>query len=566
MNNSNESFLDIIEEAKDGRLQLPKFQREFKWTTNQVKSLYDSLRKDYPVGSMLLLSSDAEVDFEPRAYEGIHIKKDQSLRRLTLDGQQRITAGLILIYGTGSTKYFLDIRQLQAMIEEKNIDLNDPERIREFCLDFDETDGYIVSQRKKKIDYPKLLHQDDLLFLGYLKDNHTFTQAINNYMNIDNRDLLLNVVLTNFVMQKSIQIPITTLDQKENLLAITRIYTTLNTTGKKLTPIEIVKACLYAHDIDLSNEIETYHGASHYLDIIDPIGEMLLQTIALLANKSPKKSLFPKTITFDIFKKNYDKALDQLDQVGKFLTDDLNLGLDQTKELLPYDSIIAPMAVVFSKTTLNKKSKEKITHWLIGSALNQRYQEGVHNKQSSDVNDMIEWIKEDDDALKPKWLSNTRIPVSIKNASPTGALGKLVKVLISMGESIDIKTGTKIGFYSGAKEIPKEMFCWDKRFCEQKIKGWGEADKHNLIFNQYSVSLDTKKQLNNKDHTSLAKMLKNDPKAAEKMFFSEECVKLLSKDKIEKIDFEKLINARFQIVIDKLKEFGFSLSKEDDIS
>ena len=82
MNNSNESFLDVVDEAMDGRLQLPSFQRDYKWHTNQVAALYDSLRKKYPVGSMLLLSSDAEVDFEPRAYEGIDIKKDQSLRRL----------------------------------------------------------------------------------------------------------------------------------------------------------------------------------------------------------------------------------------------------------------------------------------------------------------------------------------------------------------------------------------------------------------------------------------------------------------------------------------------------
>ena len=84
MNNSNESFLDVVDEAMDGRLQLPSFQRDYKWHTNQVAALYDSLRKKYPVGSMLLLSSDAKVNFDPRVFEGVDKRKKNNCYRLPI--------------------------------------------------------------------------------------------------------------------------------------------------------------------------------------------------------------------------------------------------------------------------------------------------------------------------------------------------------------------------------------------------------------------------------------------------------------------------------------------------
>ena len=38
MKSSNEPFIDLVKEARDGSLQLPAFQRDFKWSrSNQER-------------------------------------------------------------------------------------------------------------------------------------------------------------------------------------------------------------------------------------------------------------------------------------------------------------------------------------------------------------------------------------------------------------------------------------------------------------------------------------------------------------------------------------------------
>lgn len=45
---------DLVELAWDGRIRVPHFQRDFKWTRQDVIRLFDSILRRYPIGSLLL--------------------------------------------------------------------------------------------------------------------------------------------------------------------------------------------------------------------------------------------------------------------------------------------------------------------------------------------------------------------------------------------------------------------------------------------------------------------------------------------------------------------------------
>ncbi len=83
------SVSDLVDSAFRGRLNLPVFQRDFKWTRDQVKNLIDSLLRGYPIGAFLIWDND----------EYSYARADSRLRRADwlVDGQQRLTA-LCLIY------------------------------------------------------------------------------------------------------------------------------------------------------------------------------------------------------------------------------------------------------------------------------------------------------------------------------------------------------------------------------------------------------------------------------------------------------------------------------------
>lgn len=52
---------DILEEIAQGKVRVPKFQRPFFWKPSDMLSLFDSIYKEYPIGSLLLWESTSDV-------------------------------------------------------------------------------------------------------------------------------------------------------------------------------------------------------------------------------------------------------------------------------------------------------------------------------------------------------------------------------------------------------------------------------------------------------------------------------------------------------------------------
>ena len=47
------SLTHLIEEIKHGKIALPDIQRPFVWSSTQVRDLFDSLYRGYPVGTLM---------------------------------------------------------------------------------------------------------------------------------------------------------------------------------------------------------------------------------------------------------------------------------------------------------------------------------------------------------------------------------------------------------------------------------------------------------------------------------------------------------------------------------
>ena len=81
---------DLIELAKRGRLRVPHFQRAFIWDEEDVRLLFDSIWRGFPIGTLLLWSRSAppdKVSFGP-----VTIDAEATDGALwVVDGQQRVT-------------------------------------------------------------------------------------------------------------------------------------------------------------------------------------------------------------------------------------------------------------------------------------------------------------------------------------------------------------------------------------------------------------------------------------------------------------------------------------------
>lgn len=98
----------IVELVQKGQVRVPSFQRDFRWGREDVKRLFDSIIKGYPIGSLLLWVRPApEMDIAVGRLRLHAPALDKAL--WVVDGQQRITslANVLLPVGQHDERFSL---------------------------------------------------------------------------------------------------------------------------------------------------------------------------------------------------------------------------------------------------------------------------------------------------------------------------------------------------------------------------------------------------------------------------------------------------------------------------
>lgn len=113
---------EVVHDIHEKKYLLPSIQREFVWSTEQIKMLFDSLMRDYPISSFLFWKVPKEKVSEFKFYEFLrdfHQRKNRHNPKANvmgnndimavLDGQQRLTS--LYIGLKGSYAYKLSYRR-----------------------------------------------------------------------------------------------------------------------------------------------------------------------------------------------------------------------------------------------------------------------------------------------------------------------------------------------------------------------------------------------------------------------------------------------------------------------
>ena len=113
---------DYLRWTTSGKIQLPDFQRGYKWEDERIRQLLVTVLRGHPMGVVMLLKSGSDqLRFKPRAVEGANVPDGVEADALLLDGQQRLTSLTQALTGTGvvatmdsrgkrmSRRYYVDI-------------------------------------------------------------------------------------------------------------------------------------------------------------------------------------------------------------------------------------------------------------------------------------------------------------------------------------------------------------------------------------------------------------------------------------------------------------------------
>ena len=82
---------ELLKEVGAGRIRIPRFQRPFIWTPPKILYLLDSIRRRYPLGSLLFWDTDQKMNSMDRIGDHALPPAREGITSYVLDGQQRLS-------------------------------------------------------------------------------------------------------------------------------------------------------------------------------------------------------------------------------------------------------------------------------------------------------------------------------------------------------------------------------------------------------------------------------------------------------------------------------------------
>lgn len=165
---TDNGIITYLDNLLNKKYQIPTFQREVVWEKENVKKLWDSIYKFYPLGSILVWRTNVKLQ-NHRTIGGHIISDDFSTNeyKYILDGQQRTTSLLTSLYG-GRIKNkdnFDPVLYIDLTVEQ--VDEIDDESYKKRFLFWDEIDdrnGELMANtgRKRRYDQGLIIKIQDI--------------------------------------------------------------------------------------------------------------------------------------------------------------------------------------------------------------------------------------------------------------------------------------------------------------------------------------------------------------------------------------------------------------------
>lgn len=218
----------LVDSIRRGEIRLPKFQRPFVWDRDDMLDLWDSIYNGYPIGSVLLWHSSERLKSE-REINGFAVEQglptDTYPTDYLLDGQQRLTTVCGALYWDGK-------------------DLNS-----QWAIHFDlETEKFVYAKRSEQINlFPlnKLLSTSD-----FIKQCMKFESSAASKRYYAAAEKLLRAV-------KDYKVAVVKIGDL-TITEVAPIFERINSTGRKLTMVDLMRAATWKGGFDLSQRIAEF--------------------------------------------------------------------------------------------------------------------------------------------------------------------------------------------------------------------------------------------------------------------------------------------------------------------
>lgn len=422
------SLSDILRDIKNGKIQLPDFQRGWVWDDDHIQDLLVSIARSFPVGAVMLLESGGEVRFQTRPVEGLENEIDLNIppEKLILDGQQRLTTltqaiALTSPVNTRTSKgksikrhYYFNIKHA----------IESPHALDEAIVAVDEN-------RQKRINFGRDVKLDlstrelECRQLYFPCDQvmnsdaweETLYEISPEYIKIymDFRKQILNAF-------RNYQIPVIELKKETSKEAVCLVFEKVNTGGVSLSVFELVTASYAADGYNLRDD---WYGsdirkkesrkerlerepmlkgidAPEFLQAVTLLHTHELRKADVAAGKTGKQVKPVSAKRGDILQLPLDawnRWAEEIERGFKQAAKFLKKEAFYARRELPYSTQLVPLASVMARLEdhwLEPRIYDKLAMWYWSGVLGELYGGAVETRMANDYEELLKWFENDD--------------------------------------------------------------------------------------------------------------------------------------------------------------------------
>jgi hypothetical protein len=256
-------FLETaLKDLRDGKIQLPDFQRGWVWDDEHIRSLLASIASTYPVGAVMMLETGGEAKFQPRPVQGVEFKfGSPPVERLILDGQQRLTSlfqatmlGKVVVTKNAKKQeirrwYYVDVARAgdaKGEMEDAIIGVPESRMVMRIGAAEPELD---LSTAEKEYQAGMFPMRNVFSYMdwqsGYLE----------HWGYVPDKTKLFNAFATRFLMAfAKYQLPAIVLKKETPKVAVCQVFEKVNTGGVALNAFELLTATYAADNFSLRDD------------------------------------------------------------------------------------------------------------------------------------------------------------------------------------------------------------------------------------------------------------------------------------------------------------------------
>jgi hypothetical protein len=415
----------LIIDMEKGKLQVPRFQRDFVWPIPKTRALLDSIFKEFPIGTFFLWKVPAHIPQFVKYLEEMGIPKPPLGSEITyiLDGQQRLTS---LFFTINGKKY-------------KNRDYG------RICIDLDTASRYMqnhlegfdedifVFQKPDNVRYipvMELVGENALNIFDNLKQE--WKSAFNKAHNLLNNYPFSVVWIQGQEIDNAID-----------------IFQRINQGGQRLSRYDLVCANVWREDFDFRSKVQSENkiyetkGFGHLHETI------FTQAFSLIL-RGKCTIIDELSLETDQIKHAWAKVINALRQAVDFASN--NLGVKRYA-FLPYRGILAVLAYCFYfYPNPDQKEQKLLWQWFWQVTLSERYSSTSPSRMQEDIEKLNTGFKAKNYSFNypvhvtPEAVANTKM------SSTSSALRNATLCLLALKQPRNFKNNNVINvkddFYS----------------------------------------------------------------------------------------------------------------------